>query len=151
MSNGNRRLFIAGNWKMNKTVAESLSMVRELANLVSQVRDRIEIAVAPPFTALYAVARQLDGTNIAVAGQDLYWEDAGAFTSQVSGPMLYEAGARIAIIGHSERRQFFGETDATVTDAPGRPQGGAGAHRLHRRDPRRARSRQDLEVVGADR
>jgi triosephosphate isomerase len=109
-----RKPFIAGNWKMNKTVAESLATVRELSNLVAQLRDRVDIAVAPPFTALYPVAKQLEGTNVLVAGQDLYWEPSGAFTGEVSGAMLKEAGCTCVIIAHSERRQFFGETDQTA-------------------------------------
>src|SRR5487761_2749469 len=109
-----RKPFLAGNWKMNKTVAEALATARDLSNQVAQLRDRVEIAVAPPFTAIYALAKQLDGTNIGVAGQNLHWEASGAFTGEVSAAMLKEAGARYAIIGHSERRQFFGETDETV-------------------------------------
>ncbi len=109
-----RKPFLAGNWKMNKTVAEALATARDLSNQVAQLRDRVEIAVAPPFTAIYALAKQLDGTNIGVAGQNLHWEPSGAFTGEVSAAMLKEAGARYSIIGHSERRQFFGETDETV-------------------------------------
>lgn len=105
--------FIAGNWKMNKTVGEALDLVRELKKAISGVKE-VEVAVAPPFTALYAVRRELEGTPIRLAAQNLYWEEKGAFTGEVSPLMLKEVGCHYVIIGHSERRQFFGETDETV-------------------------------------
>ena len=111
---GARKPFICGNWKLNKTIGEAQASARELANLVGVVRDRVEIAVAPTFTALHAVAKQLQGTNVGVAAQTLYWMGEGAFTGEVSAEMIKDAGARYAIIGHSERRQFFHETDETV-------------------------------------
>ncbi len=104
-----RRPLIAGNWKLHKTVAESLALVRELKRLLSPVRH-CDLVVAPPYTALQPVARALEGSQVSVAGQDLYYEDQGAFTGAVSGPLLYEAGCRYVIVGHSERRQLFGET-----------------------------------------
>jgi triosephosphate isomerase len=109
-----RRLFIVGNWKMNKSIAEATALVRDLRGMVSVVRDRVEIGVAPPFTALHAVAKALEGSNIVVAGQNCHWEVAGAYTGEVSAPMLKEAGCEYVIVGHSERRQYFGETDETV-------------------------------------
>lgn len=109
-----RRCFIAGNWKMNGTVAEGTALARELRGLLSMVRDRVEVAVAPPFTALTSVAKTLEGSNIAVAAQNCHAEPAGAFTGEVSAAMLKEAGASYVILGHSERRQFFQETDAGV-------------------------------------
>ena len=109
-----RRCFIAGNWKMNKTVAESLALVRELRGAVSMVRDRVEVAIAPPFTALQAVAKALEDSNIVLAGQNCHFEGSGAFTGEVSAPMLKEVGCSWVILGHSERRQFFGETDEGV-------------------------------------
>ncbi len=109
-----RRCFVTGNWKMNKTVAEATALVRELRGLVSMVRDRVEVAVAPPFTALYPVAKALEDSNIALAAQTCHAEPSGAFTGEVSAPMLKEVGCSWVILGHSERRQFFGETDATV-------------------------------------
>lgn len=109
-----RRCFIAGNWKMNKTVGEGLALVRELRGLVSQVRDRVEIAVAPPFTALHPVGKALEDSNIALAAQNCDGHEAGAYTGEVAAPMLREVGCRYVILGHSERRQLFGETDAGV-------------------------------------
>jgi triosephosphate isomerase (TIM) len=114
MSNGQRRMFIAGNWKMNKTVGEALTLVRDLRGMVSMVRDRVEIAVAPPASALHPVGKALDDSNIVLAGQNCHWEVSGAFTGEVSAPMLKEVGCSYVIVGHSERRQFFGETDETV-------------------------------------
>jgi len=105
--------FMAGNWKMNKTVGEALDLVRELKAATSGIKD-VEVAVAPPFTALYAVHKELEGSSIRLAAQNLYWEEKGAFTGEVSPLMLKEVGCDYVIIGHSERRQFFGETDETV-------------------------------------
>ncbi len=109
-----RRCFIAGNWKMNKSVGDSLALVRELRNAVSQVRDRVEIAIAPPFTALHPVAKALEDSNIALAGQNCHASESGAFTGEIAAPMLKEVGCSWVILGHSERRQYFGETDAGV-------------------------------------
>jgi triosephosphate isomerase len=105
--------FIAGNWKMFKTVQESVVFVKELRLIVHDVTD-VEIVVAPPFTAVHAAAEAARNTNIGVAAQDLFWEREGAFTGQVSPGMIKEAGAEYVIIGHSERRRLFGETDAAV-------------------------------------
>jgi triosephosphate isomerase len=105
--------FIAGNWKMNKTVGEAIDLIRELKTGLSGVKG-VEVAVAPPFTALYAVRKELQDSPILLAAQHLYWEEKGAFTGEVSPPMLKEVGCRYVIIGHSERRQFFGEMDETV-------------------------------------
>ena len=109
-----RRTFIAGNWKMNKTVAEATALVRELRAAVSMVRDRVEIAVAPPFTALHPVAKALEDSNISLAGQNCHADASGAFTGEIAAPMLKEVGCSWVILGHSERRQYFGETDAGV-------------------------------------
>jgi len=108
-----RTPLIAGNWKMYKTVGEAVKYVKEFRDLVKGIVD-VEIVIAPTFTALYAAADAARNSNVAIAGQDLHWEREGAFTGAVSGAMLREAGAELVIIGHSERRTLFGETDATV-------------------------------------
>jgi triosephosphate isomerase len=108
-----RTPIIAGNWKMYKTVQEAVVFTKEFRRLAQGLRD-VELIVAPPFTALHAVCEAARASNLAVAGQNLHWEHEGAYTGEVSGPMLSEAGAEYVIIGHSERRQLFGETDATV-------------------------------------
>jgi triosephosphate isomerase len=105
--------FIAGNWKMNKTVAEAIDLVKQLKASLSGV-EGVEVAVAPPFTALSAVQKELEGSPIQLAAQNLFWEEKGAFTGEIAPPMLKEAGCDYVILGHSERRQFFGETDETV-------------------------------------
>ncbi len=104
---------IAGNWKMNKTVGEAIELVRQLKSSISAV-EGVEVAVAPPFTALQAVQKELFGSSIKLAAQNLFWEEKGAFTGEVSPVMLKDIGCHYVIIGHSERRQFFGETDETV-------------------------------------
>ena len=108
-----RKLFIAGNWKMNKTVSEALDLVKTLKRDLADVRD-VDIAVCPPFTALHPVGQLLDNSNVKVGGQDLYWDKFGAFTGEVNAAMLKDVLCAYVIIGHSERRQFFGETNATV-------------------------------------
>jgi triosephosphate isomerase len=108
-----RTPIFAANWKMYKTVHEAVVFTKEFRRLVQDL-DGIEIVLAPPFTALHGVAEAARNSEIAVAGQNLHWEKEGAFTGEVSGPMLKEAGAEYVIIGHSERRRLFGETDATV-------------------------------------
>jgi triosephosphate isomerase len=105
--------FIAGNWKMFKTVHEAVVFTKLLRSTIKDVDD-VEIVVAPPFTALHAVAEAARNTNIGVSAQDVYWEREGAFTGEISAVMIQEAGAAYSIIGHSERRRLFGETDATV-------------------------------------
>ncbi|NLF40251.1 triose-phosphate isomerase [bacterium] len=104
---------IAGNWKMYKTVAEAVAMVKDVRARLSGVSG-VKAVVCPPFTAVKSVADALAGSGIGVGGQDCHWEKEGAFTGEVSAEMLKEAGATHVIIGHSERRQFFGETNETV-------------------------------------
>jgi triosephosphate isomerase len=108
-----RTPIIAGNWKMYKTVAETVKYVKEFRLLVKDVAG-VEIVIAPPFTALHAASEAARASNIATGGQDCYWEREGAFTGEVSAAMIREAGAEYVIVGHSERRTLFGETDATV-------------------------------------
>ncbi|KAF1086141.1 Triosephosphate isomerase [Sporotomaculum syntrophicum] len=106
---------IAGNWKMFKTVGEAVDFVRELAYRVSGLHG-VEMVVCPPFTALAAVSGLLRdlGAGIAVGAQNMYWENEGAYTGEVAPGMLKEIGCRYVILGHSERRQYFGETDVMV-------------------------------------
>ncbi len=108
-----RRPIIAGNWKMNKTTAEARDLATKLIPLVSGVTGR-EIVLAPPFTSLQAVSDAIKGKNMALSAQNMHWEDKGAFTGEVSAEMLLDLGCKYVIIGHSERRQYFGETDETV-------------------------------------
>jgi triosephosphate isomerase len=108
-----RMPFIAGNWKMYKTVADAVKYVKEFRRLVKDI-DEVEIVLAPAFTALHAAAEAARNSNVGIAAQDIFWEREGAFTGEVSAAMVREAGAEYVIIGHSERRTLFGETDATV-------------------------------------
>jgi triosephosphate isomerase (TIM) len=108
-----RTPLVAGNWKMFKTVHDAVVYAKEFRSLVKDIDD-VEIVLAPPFTAVHAVAEAARNSPIAVAAQDVFWEKEGAFTGEVSAPMIREAGAEYVIIGHSERRQLFGETDLSV-------------------------------------
>ncbi len=108
-----RKPVIAGNWKMYKTIAEAVEFVEKLKPLVAK-SDHCEVVVAPPFTALRAVAEAVKGSRLAVAAQDVHWDKEGAHTGDVSPAMLVEAGCTHVIIGHSERRQDHGETDENV-------------------------------------
>jgi triosephosphate isomerase (TIM) len=113
--NSNRKPIIAGNWKMYKTAAEALAMVNTLKHeLVGVSEADVDVVVCPPFTALYAVGTLLQGSTIKVGAQNIHWEKEGAFTGEISAPMLKELGVTYAIVGHSERRQFFGETNEGV-------------------------------------
>ncbi len=107
-----RKPIIAGNWKMHKTVSETVAFAQGMKSLA--VGPEVEVVICPPFTALVAAVEALEGTDIAVGAQDVYWEDKGAFTGEISPRMLKDAGCRYVIAGHSERRQFFGETDEKV-------------------------------------
>ena len=108
-----RKPIIAGNWKMFKTAAETRTFVKAFRPQVDSLKDR-EAVVCAPFTALWALADELKGSSIGVGAQNAHWEEKGAFTGEIAVGMLKEIGARFAIAGHSERRQYFGETDATV-------------------------------------
>src|ERR1700737_1797778 len=105
-----RRPVIAGNWKMYKTQAEARAYFAAFLPLVAQAAH-CDIIIAPTFTALQAAVEATNGTAISIAAQNMHWEAEGAFTGEVSASMLTEAGCRAVIIAHSERRQFFGETD----------------------------------------
>jgi triosephosphate isomerase len=108
-----RKPVIAGNWKLFKTIGEAVAMVTELKPLVAEAKG-VEVVVAPVFTALSKVSDVLVGTNVRLAAQDCFWEEEGAYTGEVSPKLLLDAGCSHVIIGHSERRQYFGETDTTV-------------------------------------
>jgi len=107
-----RKKIIAGNWKMNKTVNEAVSFVEELKEKVAGVEA--DVVVCPTFVCLPKTVEAAKGTNIKVGAQNIHWADNGAFTGEVSGEMLKDIGVEYVIIGHSERRQYFGETDETV-------------------------------------
>lgn len=108
-----RKPIMAGNWKLNKTPNETIVFLEELKPLVAGVED-VEIVVCPTFTSLNVATYLTKKTNIKVGAQNLYWEKSGAFTGEVSGDMIKELGCDYVIIGHSERRQYFGETDETI-------------------------------------
>ena len=108
-----RRSLIAGNWKMHGTRAEAERLLSTLKTLIGRPAGR-EVVIAPPFTALEAASRLLAGTSIQLAAQNLFWEPQGAFTGEISGSMLKDLGCSHVILGHSERRQYFGETDEHV-------------------------------------
>ena len=111
-----RKYLIAGNWKLNAGGATGVELAHAVAAAAREVTATVDVVVAPPFTALAAVAHELEGTKVEVSAQNLYPKDSGAFTGEVSAPMLLEAGCKWVILGHSERRQYFGETDASVRE-----------------------------------
>jgi triosephosphate isomerase len=108
-----RKPLMAGNWKMHYTVAEALALVEELGRGITRLDDR-EVVVAPTFTALGAVAKALSGSLIRLAAQNCHWENQGAYTGEISPPMLKDVGCHYVIVGHSERRQYFRETDQEI-------------------------------------
>jgi triosephosphate isomerase (TIM) len=108
-----RTPFVVGNWKLHKTIAESLALVTELKNQLGAVKG-VAVGVAPVFTALHAVAKRLEGSPIVTCAQNCHWEPAGAWTGEVSAKLAGDAGAAWVIVGHSERRQFFGDTSEGV-------------------------------------
>jgi len=112
-SSRSRLTLIAGNWKMHKTIPESLALISELKNACAGIGGR-EILVCPPLTSLWPVSESIKGSNLKLGAQNLHWEKEGAFTGEISGNMLKAAGCHYVIIGHSERRQYFSETDETV-------------------------------------
>ena len=108
-----RRPFVAGNWKLNKTPSEAAALAREVRRLVASVRG-VDIAIAPTMVSLNAASDAVRDTNVQLAAQNVFWESGGAFTGEVSASMLKDVGCTQVIIGHSERRTYFGETNATV-------------------------------------
>ena len=105
-----RKIIIAGNWKMNKTPSEAA----ELAEAIAKIEGKCEIVICPPFVDLFYARRAIEGSSVKLGAQNCHWKENGAFTGEVSADMLLEVGCEYVIIGHSERRQYFGETDETV-------------------------------------
>jgi triosephosphate isomerase len=110
---GTRKPIVAGNWKMNKTSDESEALARGVVEALGSV-DGVDVVVCPTFTSLERVASVVKGTPVGLGAQNVYWEAEGAFTGEISTAMLLTCGCTHVILGHSERRQYFGETDATV-------------------------------------
>lgn len=108
-----RTPFVVGNWKLNKTIADALTLVTELKNQLGAVKG-VAVGVAPVATAIHAVAKRLEGSAIATCAQNTHWETSGAWTGELSPTLLADAGASWVIVGHSERRQFFGDTSEGV-------------------------------------
>jgi triosephosphate isomerase (TIM) len=109
-----RKVAIAGNWKMYKTQAEALEFLQSFLPTLENTPDGREIILCAPFTTLSTLSQNLHGSRVRVGAQNIHWEDSGAYTGEISGPMLTEIGVRYVVVGHSERRQYFGETNETV-------------------------------------
>ncbi|MEO6862291.1 MAG: triose-phosphate isomerase [Microcoleus sp.] len=109
-----RKIVIAGNWKMYKTRAESLEFLQGFMSCLTETPEEREVVLCVPFTDLSALSKNLHGSRIRLGAQNVHWEESGAFTGEISGLMLAEIGVRYVVVGHSERRQYFGETDETV-------------------------------------
>jgi len=108
-----KKPLIAGNWKMNKTVLEAIEFTKTLKNTISDITN-VEVLICPAFTALYAVNNEIKGSNINLGSQNFFWESKGAFTGEISPIMIKDVGCSYVIIGHSERRQYFTETNEAV-------------------------------------
>ena len=108
-----RRKLIAGNWKLHKTIPEALELAGALKRDLYEFKGA-DLLICPPYTALAPVAEVIAGGPISLGAQDLFWEDSGAFTGEISGPLLRDAGCSYVIVGHSERREYFGDTDEVV-------------------------------------
>lgn len=108
-----RKKIIAGNWKMNTTLNEAIELAKDIVERVKGIED-VDIVICPPYTNLYPVYQIIKDTNVKLGAQDLHWEDKGAYTGKISADMLLSVGVEYVIIGHSEQRTYFGETDETV-------------------------------------
>ena len=109
-----RKIVIAGNWKMYKTQSEALEFLKGFTSCLTETPEEREVILCVPFTALTLLSKNMHGGRVLLGAQNVHWEESGAYTGEISGPMLTEIGVRYVIIGHSERRQYFGETDETV-------------------------------------
>ncbi len=109
-----RKAVIAGNWKMHMTCAEARAFAASFRPLIADLPDDREVVLAPPFTAIPTLCRHLAGAGVAIAGQNVHWEESGAYTGMISAPMLLEHGVTHAIVGHSEPRKYFSETDEQI-------------------------------------
>ena len=108
-----RKKLIAGNWKMNKTSADGVALARDLVGAIGKQSD-VEVIVCPPFTAIESVGKALEGSNVKLGAQNMHFEASGAFTGEISAPMLRAIFATHVILGHSERRTLLGETDELI-------------------------------------
>ncbi len=108
-----RKPIVAGNWKMNKTLSEAIDLVDKIKNGSKEV-DNVDIIVSPPFVSIKSVVDGLKGSNVQVAAQNCHWEESGAYTGEISVSMIKSTGAEFVIVGHSERRKYFSETDEVV-------------------------------------
>ncbi|MCP9858892.1 MULTISPECIES: triose-phosphate isomerase [unclassified Cyanobium] len=109
-----RKAVIAGNWKMHMTCAQARAFAATFRPLIADLSDDREVVLAPPFTAIPTLCRHLAGAGVAIAGQNVHWEESGAYTGMISAPMLLEHGVTHAIVGHSEPRKYFSETDEQI-------------------------------------
>lgn len=109
-----KKVIIAGNWKMNNTISEALKLLTSIRYHLKTMPENVEVVVIPPFTSLYSLGISIQDSTIKLGAQDVFWEDGGAYTGEVSGPFLKDVGCSYVVVGHSERRKYFGDTDEIV-------------------------------------